>query len=86
MPQMQTSLLPARLRFEDQSITKKVLPMVAAMQGMDEKTFLASLGPMLQMAPDAVPERGLRPAGDGRRHPLPRRPQVAHLTAKPADR
>ena len=50
MPQIQAiSLSGASIRFEDQSITKKLLPMLAAMQGMDEKALLASVGPMLQM-------------------------------------
>ena len=50
MPQIQAiSLSGASIRFEDKSITKKVLPMIAAMQGMDEKTMLASVGPMMQM-------------------------------------
>ena len=50
MPQIQgISLANASIRFEDKSITKKVLPMIAAMQGMDEKTMLASVGPMMQM-------------------------------------
>jgi hypothetical protein len=38
-----------KLRFEDQSITKKVLPLVAKMQGMDEATLLANTGAMLQL-------------------------------------
>jgi hypothetical protein len=51
MPQMQNILLNgASLRFEDQSIVNKVLPMAAAMQGMDENTFRASIGPMVQLA------------------------------------
>jgi hypothetical protein len=37
------------LRFEDNSITKKLLPMAAAMQGMDEKTLVANAGAMLQL-------------------------------------
>jgi hypothetical protein len=50
MPQIQgISLADASIRFEDQSITKKVLPLIAAMQGMDEKTMLQSVGPMMQM-------------------------------------
>ena len=50
MPQLQAiSLSGASIRFEDQSITKKVLPMIAAMQGMDEKTMIATVGPMMQM-------------------------------------
>jgi hypothetical protein len=37
------------VRFEDSSITKKLLPMAAAMQGMDEKTLVANAGAMLQL-------------------------------------
>lgn len=37
------------LRFEDKSITKKVLPLLAAMQGMDEATMVANAGAMLQL-------------------------------------
>lgn len=50
MPQLQNiAIKGARLRFEDASITKKLLPMLAALQGMDEKTMIASAGPMMQM-------------------------------------
>jgi hypothetical protein len=50
MPQMQNILFNgASLRFEDASIVNKLLPMAAAMQGMDEKTFRASIGPMVQL-------------------------------------
>jgi hypothetical protein len=38
------------LRFEDQSLTKRLLPLVAAMQGMDEQTFVASAGAVVQLA------------------------------------
>jgi hypothetical protein len=51
MPQMQGMLLNgASLRFEDQSLVNKLLPLAAAMQGMDEKTLKASIGPMVQLA------------------------------------
>lgn len=50
MPELQNvEVTGVSLRFEDASITKKVLPMIAAMQGMDEKTLVASVGPMMQM-------------------------------------
>ena len=50
MPQLQgVTLKSASFRFDDLSITKKVLPMLAAMQGMDEATLIGSAGPMLQM-------------------------------------
>jgi hypothetical protein len=38
-----------RVRFEDQSITKKILPMIAAMQGMDEATLKQSAGAIVQL-------------------------------------
>lgn len=37
------------LRFEDKSITKKVIPLLAKMQGMDEATMVANAGAMLQL-------------------------------------
>lgn len=37
------------IRFEDRSITKKVLPLIAAMQGMDEATLIANAGAMVQL-------------------------------------
>ena len=50
MPRMQNvSISSLSLRFEDASLTRKILPMIAAMQGMDEKTLIASAGPMLQL-------------------------------------
>jgi hypothetical protein len=50
MPQLQNvSFSGFTFRFEDASLTKKLLPMLAAMQGMDEKQMIASAGPMLQM-------------------------------------
>jgi hypothetical protein len=36
-------------RFEDQSITKKLIPLLAKMQGMDEATMVASAGAMVQL-------------------------------------
>jgi len=36
-------------RFEDASITKKLLPLIAQMQGMDEATFVANAGAMAQL-------------------------------------
>lgn len=50
MPQIQNIMLSGvSFRFEDASLTRKLLPMLAAMQGMDEATLIASAGPMLQM-------------------------------------
>ncbi len=50
MPQLQNiSLGHFSFRFEDASLTKRLLPMAAAMQGMDEATMVANAGAMLQM-------------------------------------
>lgn len=50
MPQLQNAVLKgADLRFEDASIFKKALPLIAAMQGLDEKTLIASIPPMVQL-------------------------------------
>ncbi len=52
MPQLQNiSLGHFSFRFEDASLTKRLLPMAAAMQGMDEATMVANAGAMLQMGP-----------------------------------
>jgi len=37
------------IRFEDQSITKRLLPLAAKMQGMDEQTMVATAGAMIQL-------------------------------------
>jgi hypothetical protein len=51
MPQMQGIVLnAASLRFEDQSLVNRLMPLAAAMQGMDENTLRASIGPMVQLA------------------------------------
>ena len=50
MPLVQgVSISHVRFRFEDQSITKKVLPILAAMQGMDEATLKQSAGAIVQL-------------------------------------
>lgn len=50
MPQLQEVIVNgASFRFEDASIVNKILPMAAAMNGMDEQTLRASIGPMVQL-------------------------------------
>jgi hypothetical protein len=50
MPQlMNVSLSGLQFRFEDASITKKVLPIIAKMQGMDEAAMVANAGAMMQI-------------------------------------
>jgi hypothetical protein len=50
MPQlMSVSLGTLQVRFEDASITKKVLPVIAKMQGMDEATMVSNAGAMVQL-------------------------------------
>ncbi len=51
MPQLQNVTLGGfTFRFEDNSITKKLLPLMAAAQGTDEATMVASAGAMLQLS------------------------------------
>ncbi len=50
MPQlMNVSLSGLQFRFEDASITKKVLPIIAKMQGTDEAAMVANAGAMIQI-------------------------------------
>lgn len=50
MPQVQNiTFNHFSLRFEDASITRKLLPIAAAMQGMDETAMVANAGAMLQL-------------------------------------
>lgn len=49
-PQLQgVEIKGASIRFDDASITKKILPLAAAMQGMDEQVLLASIPPTIQL-------------------------------------
>lgn len=51
MPQlMNVSLSGFTVRFEDASITKKILPIIAQMQGMDEAAMVANAGAMMQLS------------------------------------
>lgn len=50
MPQLQgVQVTGASLRFEDQSIVNKLMPVFAAAQGLDEKTYRASIAPTVQL-------------------------------------
>ena len=50
MPQlMNVSFGSFQVRFEDSSITKKILPVIAKMQGMDEATVVSTAGAMVQL-------------------------------------
>ncbi len=51
MPQlMNVSLSGLQFRFEDASITKKLLPLIAKMQGMEEAAMVANAGAMMQIS------------------------------------
>jgi len=51
MPQlMNVSLSGFTVRFEDASITNKVLPIIAQMQGMDQAAMVANAGAMMQLS------------------------------------
>ena len=47
---MNVTLGNMQFRFEDASITKKLLPIVAQMQGMDEAAMVANAGAMIQIS------------------------------------
>lgn len=50
MPQlMNVSFSGLQIRFEDASITKKLLPIIAKMQGMDEAAMVANAGAIMQI-------------------------------------
>lgn len=50
MPQIQTiTLNHVNLRFDDASLVNRVLPMVAAMQGMEQAAMVANAGAMVQL-------------------------------------
>lgn len=50
LPELQnTTISGVSFRFEDASITNKVLPMIAAMQGMNKDALVANAGAMAQM-------------------------------------
>lgn len=50
MPQLQAiTFHSASLRFEDSSLVKRLLPMLAQMQGMDEAALVANAGAMMQV-------------------------------------
>ena len=49
-PQLQgVEIKSGSVRFDDASITNKILPLIAKMQGMDEKVLLASIPPTVQL-------------------------------------
>ena len=49
-PQLQgVEIKGGSIRFDDASITRKILPLIAAMQGMDEKVLMASIPPTVQL-------------------------------------
>ena len=86
MPQIQAiSMADASLRFEDQSITKKVLPMIAAMQGMDEKTMIASVGPMMQMGLMQLQNQAFADQALAAVNAFLADPKSLTITAKPAE-
>ena len=79
MPQlMNVSLSGFTVRFEDASITKKVLPIIAQMQGMDRGGHGCQCRGHDAAQPHATEEPGLyRPGGGGGQH-LPEGPQVIY--------
>jgi hypothetical protein len=85
MPEIQSITVGgAAIRFEDQSITKKVLPMIAAMQGMDEATFVNMAGPMLQMGLMQLQSPALAEQATKAVNSFLKEPKSLTIEAKPA--
>ncbi len=71
-------------RFEDKSITKKVLPMLAAMQGMDEATMVANTGAMLQLSLASLNNQAFTQKAVDAVNAYLKDPQSLTILAKPA--
>ena len=72
------------VRFEDKSITKKLLPMLAAMQGMDEATMVANAGAMLQLGLAELKNPGFTQKAVEAVNAYLKDPQSITIVAKPA--
>ena len=85
MPELQNvSFSRFTFRFEDSSITKKVLPIAAAMQGMDEATMVASTGAMLQIGLMQLKNQAFTDQVVGAVNRFLKDPQSITLAIKPA--
>jgi hypothetical protein len=71
-------------RFEDQSITKRLLPLAAKMQGMDEQTFVASAGAMVQLGLATLKNPAFTEKVVAAVNAYLKDPRSITLTAKPA--
>ncbi len=85
MPQLQNiSLGHFSFRFEDDSLTKRLLPMAAAMQGMDEATLVANAGAMLQMGLMALRNQAFTDQVVGAVNAFLKDPKSITIALKPA--
>ncbi len=85
MPELQNvSLSEFTFRFEDNSITKKVLPIAAAMQGMDEATMVANAGAMVQLGLMQLNNQAFTDQVVGAVNSFLKNPRSITLAVKPA--
>lgn len=85
MPELQkVSFSGLSFRFDDDSITKKVLPMIAALQGLDEATMRASAGAMLQLSLMQLGNQSFTDQVVGAVNSFLKDPRSITLTMKPA--
>ncbi len=85
LPELQNvSFSGFTLRFEDNSITKKVMPLIAAMQGMDEAAMVANAGAMVQMSMMQLNNQAFTDQVVGAINGFLKDPKSLTITLKPA--
>jgi hypothetical protein len=85
MPQlMNVSFGQFKLRFEDASITKKLLPVIAKMQGMDEAMMISSAGAMVQLGMMQLKNQALTDQVVGAVNAFLKDPKSITVAMKPA--
>ena len=85
LPELQNvSFSGFTFRFEDNSITKKVMPLIAAMQGMDEAAMVANAGAMVQMGMMQLNNQAFTDQVVGAINGFLKDPRSLTITLKPA--
>ncbi len=86
LPQVQgITLSEFSLRFEDQSITGKLLPMLATMQGTDEAALVANAGAMMQVGLMQLQNQAFSEQAAAAVNAFLKDPKSLTITAKPAE-
>jgi hypothetical protein len=84
MPQlMNVSLSSLQFRFEDASITKKLLPVIAKMQGMEEAAMVANAGAVLQISLMQLRNQAFTDQAVGAVNAFLKEPKSLTITLKP---